>query len=280
MKKIISKIFACLAVCVFALGAVSLVACGEKENPAPTPPPAEISVENAQQLKDALKKDGSIKLTGNIELKNETLLIDKDITLDLNGNKIDAKIEQGNGFKEVFRIAGGKLTINDSNTNKKGSVELTGVSDDDSAYLFYVGKTGDAQTPAVKGELVINGGNYKDNYTPTLLFVRYGVVEINGGKFEVDHATVGKWDEKVNLLNTCDKTKVGGVSNFTAELGFNQETFNYENDVKITIKGGEFKGYNPSAANTDAVVPSGYTTSNDSAEKDEDKLYTVNKAAE
>lgn len=233
MKKIISKIFACLAVCVFALGAVSLVACGEKEDPAPTPPATVTSVANKTELATALAKGGSIKLTENItDIENTTYTIDKEVTLDLNGKSITATITDETR-RDLFVIVGGKLTINDA--NNEGSITLNGKKENlNNGYVFNVGTHKKDDNTSKKGTLVINGGKFTTKNDVTVVQLTFGEVTINNGSFQIvcEDGNGNAKDGKTLMINRKNKDKYNAA-------------VNYYEDVKLVINGGKFEGFNP-----------------------------------
>lgn len=235
MKNIFKKILttlSCLAL-VLCVG-LSLTACGKKEDPQdpPPPPPTVTSVATLEQLKDALKTDNSIQLTGNIELTNETLTIDKKITLDLNGHSITGTITDENR-RDLIKVVGGELTVNDA--NNQGSITLNGKKENlNNGYVFNVGTHNKTENTSVAGKLVINGGKFTTKNDVTVVQLVYGETTINGGIFQVSYDTGNgnEKDGKTLMINRFNKNKYN-------------EAVDYYESVKLVINGGKFEGFNP-----------------------------------
>lgn len=252
-KKIVTIVscFAIVLLCGF-----SLTACKKDKSPSTTTtPPHDITqnlpssfveVSNAEALKNAIKSDASIKLTQNIALSDETLKIDKKISLDLNGYEIISTIT-GSAKHDIFNISGGELTINATNG---GKITLSGNNDNlNNGYIFNVGSYLNEAT-AVAGKIIINGGEFLVKNDSTVLQVMLGSAEINGGTFKLEiepsnqnHNIDASIENKflINRLNNNAK-------NYPLEK-YPTDTFNYERDVKIVINGGKFYKFNPQLQN-------------------------------
>jgi len=166
---------------------------------------------SATELRDAMTKakDGdTIKLTAPITLADgqQSILVDKNLTFDLNGQTIEATSLAGDTKDAVFAVKrGGTLTLNGTGTvdgSKVGSVY--------SAVKTTV-KNETAEGPVAK--LIINGGTYKGTY--------YAVTG-NGSRQNTD----------VTINN-------GTFEGTTA--GDSMAYFHPENGV-LTINSGTFKG--------------------------------------
>lgn len=228
MKRL-GKILASLSlVLVVALGVFTFVGCGNKDN--------STKVSDAEALEQAISKGGAVKLTEDISVSDKTYLIDKDVTIDLNNHFLTSEIK-GTSAKDLFNVVGGTLTIN---ATDGGSMTLKGKAGQNAnGYLFYVGSQKSENKAAQKGELVINGGNFKVENDDSVVQVTYGKATINGGKFELANASSSKY-----LLNRLNKTDAS-YKNATKYPTTAQ--FDYDKDVVIIVNGGSFKGFNPGA---------------------------------
>lgn len=192
-------------------------------------------VNSAQKLKDAINGEkGAIVLDEDIELTNEKFTIGegKDIILELNGKNITNKITDETR-RDLFVIAGGKLTVNDA--NNEGSITLNGNKDNlDNGYVFNVGTHKKDDNTSVKGTLVINGGKFITRNDVTVVQLVFGEVTINNGSFQVayDEGNGNVGDGSTLMINRMNKDK------YHAEV-------DYYSNVKLVINGGKFEGFNP-----------------------------------
>lgn len=142
-----------------------------------------IKVESSQQLLESIKdiKDGQVlKISNNIALEenSDSLIIDKNVTIDLNEKTISAK--NLNNSDSIFSVKrGATLTLSGN-----GKVE----SNDDSVYsaikLTIKGETSTGESANV----IINGGIYRGKYYAITGNGQRGDtdVTINGGTFNSD----------------------------------------------------------------------------------------------
>ncbi len=157
----------------------------------------------------AAKTGDTIKLLTNVGT-DAALVINKELTVDLNGKTIAATENDKVGDGVFCVVAGGELTINDS----LGTGVINGVGDND--YNIAIWANG--------GKVIINGGNFTnvgatDKTDPNahfdLIYAKNGgEVVINGGSFE------------------CE----------TPEFTLNSHDTNKGN---ITVNGGTFVGFDP-----------------------------------
>lgn len=142
--------------------------------PASTQEELRIAFEDAEPG-SVVKMQAPITLDGG----SESIIIDKDLTLDLNGQTIGATDLAGNTSDTVFAVArGGELTVNGN-----GLVDGSEVGTVYAAVKLTVkGEDADGET----AKLVINDGEYKGTYyAVTGNGSRQNTdVTINGGKFE------------------------------------------------------------------------------------------------
>lgn len=132
------------------------------------------------ELKDSVKtlpSGSEISLNGDITLENEELIIDKELTIDLNGHTL---LNGDIPNSVIFTVKrGGTLIINDSTNSGKIGSETNPV---EAVVLLTQKDDGNEGEPC---KLVINGGTFIAKYYPV---VGNGLrqdteVEINGGIF-------------------------------------------------------------------------------------------------
>ncbi len=167
---------------------------------------------------DVLENGGTIVLTDNLELPN-TMLVEGDVTVDLNGKTIKAGLFAENGSGNISDGAtdsyafwvkqGAKLTINGN-----GTIETQACK-----YSIAVWADG--------GEVVINGGTYKNaGEGSDLIYAKNGgKVIINNGKFIANEKQSG----------------VSGTGELYSALNLHDTT----TGNSITVVAGEFVNFNP-----------------------------------
>ena len=201
----------------------------------------------------AAAKDGdTVKLIANFStdatktMATDRLIVNKSITLDLNGYTmtIPGELESSSNWV-AFYINGGTLTVKDS-TKSTGAIIGADKTEENpkyrgGVYLFHL--TG--------GNLVIENGTFYAG--GTVVNVETGTATVNGGKFSV-YPDVDTKDSRY-LLNCIDKNYGDGTAH-------------------ITVTGGTFVGFDPAnnkaeGENT-SFVAAGYVS-----RMDEDGSYTV-----
>lgn len=202
-----------------------------------------------------------VRLTADVDLKEELYINGVDLMLDLNGFTLS--LHYGEGVKRnncsTLYVANATLIINDSSEDKSGRVantDTTGgtnLSSKDNNYAVRVGR---------EANLIINGGTFytsadsAGNGNSVILIYstssNESTVTINGGVFETEAAYNGTYF----VLNVQDGFKGGYV-----------------------VCGGTFKGYKPGTTNTGelATVPEGYEIAEQEIENGV-VWYTVQKA--
>lgn len=202
-----------------------------------------------------------VRLTADVDLKEELYINGVDLMLDLNGFTLS--LHYGEGVKRkncsTLYVANATLIINDSSEDKSGRVENTdttggtNLSSKDNNYAVRVGR---------EANLIINGGTFytsadsAGNGNSVILIYstssNESTVTINGGVFETEAAYNGTYF----VLNVQDGFKGGYV-----------------------VCGGTFKGYKPGTTNTGelATVPEGYEIAEQEIENGV-VWYTVQKA--
>lgn len=168
-------------------------------------------VATAEALIDAVAAGGSIKLSEDIVLPGAGLVVNKNVTLDLNGKNISAPNDtMGDGIFHVTSDA--TLTI-----NGEGTVNAVNPTEWDMAIW------------ADGGHAVINGGTYTNEGAGA--YVQYdliyakngGTVTINGGTFECQTPT---WTLNVNNASNSSEiiVKGGSFKNFDPAAAMTDDT--------------------------------------------------------
>ncbi len=213
---------------------------------------------NAAQAGDVVTLIKSVEVTG-------TIVVDKNITLDLGGKTIT---NVGGNANHTFRVAA-NMTV------KNGTIDNT-----EGGYCFIVGYN----TP-VAGNLTIESGSYYGN--TSVVSVTYGSVVINGGYFEatpyngsydytfncVDrfytagNATIAVYGGTFYKFNPENNASEGANTNFCAngyaaikDLDGNyvvgvKPTATVDNKGSMVIPGGEYSIYDGSFKVTQAGDP-------------------------
>ena len=219
------------------------------------------SEEALREAIEAAQGFSVVRLTADVDLKEELYINGVDLMLDLNGFTLS--LHYGEGVKRnncsTLYVANATLIINDSSEDKSGRVENTdttggtNLSSKDNNYAVRVGR---------EANLIINGGTFytsadsAGNGNSVILIYstssNESTVTINGGVFETEAAYNGTYF----VLNVQDGFKGGYV-----------------------VCGGTFKSYKPGTTNTGelATVPEGYEIAEQEIENGV-VWYTVQKA--
>ena len=226
MKKIL-KTIACIAMALII--PISLVACGKDKdkdkNKTPSTPQIKITeVATENDLITAIDSDcNEIKLTDDITI-NDTLVIERKVTLNLNGKTINntediwVDTETEDKWSLISVSANGDLTIT-------GNGKLKAKENDCYALDVVDG-----------GKLTIESGEFIGNISAVYVFE--GEALIKGGKFSIQQLS-SQSDERFTL-NLYDAHRTNGTA-------------------KIKVSGGEFNKFNPAnnlaeGENTNFVV--------------------------
>lgn len=202
--------------------------------------PETYEVSTAAELESAIENaiDGNtVKLTADVVI-DHTLVIDDDITLDLNGKTIsntsDIWSDDDWSLVSVTRCA--KVTID-------GNGKLLAKENDCYAVDVQDGS-----------ELTIESGYFNGNVHA--VYVYEGKLTVNGGKFEVQQPYPGAGKEYEFVLNCYDANRNAGTA-------------------KIIVYGGEFVKFNPADCKAEGegtnFVAEGYV----SMAKGDGTIYTV-----
>lgn len=194
-----------------------------------------LEVTNETDLRTALANGKSVRLVADVTV-SETLVINGDATLDLNGKTITNKVE--NTLTDVIQVpAGAILTIN-------GNGNITAVSGNDGYAVI------------AEGKLIINGGTFQAGVDGAsepnaVIYARgNGEVYVNGGLFLNDNNTkfvLNKKDAdrattkievkggKFYNFNPADNTAEGAGTNFLATGYKVEETVDGTDNVYTVV---------------------------------------------
>ena len=230
---------------------------------------ADANVATEAELKAALVTDGTVKLTGNIEI-TESIITTTNVTVDLNGFKITGP-DDGVANWYAFIIKDGTFTLKDSSAAQTGEIyaKCYGIETKGGTFIMESGKITATKNTEL-GAAVVNFGGKVEITGGTLIAAVWAVdaesyfadaeVVITGGAFETTTTDAGA-------------VQIGG------ELSKYKET--------ASISGGTFKGTNAFAvdsnADTDVSITGGtfdidvseYLPENAKVEKDENGNFNV-----
>lgn len=246
---------------------------------------AEVTATNAQELADAL--GGNATVDGNkVTINNDINLYDYmyyDYTIKIDAKDLKIELDlAGNEIKGVsyrmFYIASGTLIVSDSAGN--GKIDLSGERNDHSTVFFLDG-----------GNLVVNGGEFKSNYSPVGCFK--GNITINGGAF----TSLNNEAIEINIQNNfeCQTIINGGTfkGNIALFLNVGNVTINGGNfigntyaiqvsnwpNVLLNITGGNFEGtksaMNISNRDDSIILSGGKFTANSTDEKENEGAISI-----
>lgn len=201
---------------------------------------AENHVSNLDGLKKALQCEGStIVLDENIENINEQIVIDKNVTINLNGKTLSSAetLEYKDVAEQPQVIA--FITI------KGATVTITGEGTITAEKLFTFTVLSEYTYDSVKkneglkdSKLIIENGTFASNMDKegTIVYCcgETSTCEIKGGKFSVSS------QDKTWLLNTLES-----------------EGHDYREESCFTVTGGTFTGFDPSATYNNGQAPIG-----------------------
>lgn len=192
----------------------------------------------------AVKNGDKIVCGSNIEFDNN-MFVTRNIEFhfDFNGYTLSNTVDLWKDYDwSFFSVRGGKMIFDDS----KGTGGIKAKAND--CYCL------DIQND--KASIEINGGSYNGN--DTAIYVVAGNLVINGGYFDIQQLD----DESPYgfIINAYDPYFKNGIA-------------------KMVIKGGQFHGYNPGHATSEAganLVPDGYKVTSETSGSD--TYYSVSKA--
>lgn len=124
---------------------------------------AAMAVNNETDLRNAVKNNGTVTLTGEIPLNDRALIIDGgvSVTLDLNGWKLSRTASDASSTYVIEVYDGATLTIEDSSANGGGTIESSntsaGAAEDMCARGIKIGSATLNET-GTGGHVIMNGG--------------------------------------------------------------------------------------------------------------------------
>lgn len=192
------------------------------------------TVATAEEFANALANGGTVILANNITLDTQ-VEVNKNTVLDLGDYEItveDPFYDVDAQLNSLISVRGATLTINGG--------KFTALENDSFCVDVREG-----------GKVIINGGTFLGNISA--VYVVDGEAVIYGGDFDVQQlADVGEVDKRF-MLNCCDENYEAGTA-------------------KITVCGGTYHGFDPSAC-SEVTIPSNYKVT--SSNVGEEVVYTV-----
>lgn len=189
-----------------------------------------------QVLKDATVSGTTIKLTKDVSLDSDTIILKEGTyILDLNGFKISS-------IEGPIKVDGASLTIDDSSSNKTGLVEATTTTD-----------TKGYSVMLSSGNLTINGGNFGNTTQDKGLDIYGGTAVINGGN--ITGKNYGVWtnfwqDIPVNVTITNGNiNSKNGIC-----ITYQNTNADYKN-YSVKISGGNVKGTESGLYAVEKAIP-------------------------
>ena len=195
----------------------------------------------ATRLKSAISNGGDVRLTEDIEI-SETLVVTRDVTLDLNGHVLKMT-----GDVSVLKVYNGAtLTITDSRPQNPhtGSYEglpaggvITGGEGTNVPGIYYVGGAVFLEKDTT---LKLEGGTITGNSSRGSVFIDGAIFEMSGGT--ITGETVGVYN------NVGTFTMTGGRITGCSDRGV------YVYNGNMTMSGTAYIGENPNARREDIYV--------------------------
>ena len=201
---------------------------------------------------EAAMQGDTVMLIGNIVL-SETVVIDKTVTIDLNGYSISQVKACTGSYQMIYNK--GELTIKDDSNSGKISFTDNGAGDPNFGWGSY--------TIRNEGTLVINGGTIEHLGTQEFathcimaIFQYSGTTTINGGKISTpNYRSVRLWKGNMNINggefdgqvwvqavdNSAKLTVAGGTFEPNGRDGSSVFVENSNYDVAFEVVGGTFK---------------------------------------
>ena len=213
--------------------------------------PTTVSTEN--DLREAVKNNGAnVRLTKDIELSKYLDIDGKTVTIDLNGKRLYRNLSSSSDNGHIFWVhangnISGHLTINDSSTDKKGSIE-DGSATNGGGINVWPGCS-----------LTVNGGTFKNNHAGQCggaIFVRENATaNISNARFTGNSA--GDHGGAIWNRGTVTATNCSFENNSANDVGALYNAVLTENNVtyagKATLTGCTLKG-NSSTAGAGALA--------------------------
>ena len=217
-----------------------------------------LEVKNADELVNALKAGGNVKLTADISVdKTVEIPAGVEVELDLNGKSITGGYQSGSTTKHVYAIENrGTWTLKNGTVNARGVDNYGTLIVEDGVYNAVDNNGGAAIWNNTGSYATINGGTFTaaQATTPaaTCMTVADGATAVvNGGTFKSDadwtYAIISNGDLTINDANVVGEH--GVIAAETGTLTINGGTYEitasghviYSTAATITLNGGFFK---------------------------------------
>lgn len=186
-----------------------------------------VQVKTLQSAIDIAKEGEVVRLIADAKV-TDAIICNKNLTIDFNGYILENTVDIWNNSNALLVLSNCQVTLKDSSTSQNGGVSA---------------KENDSYGINIKGnaKVTIESGLYVGNISSVQ--VEEGELTINGGRFDLKQ----KW------------TIPEDQSGYTYEI--NCIDSSYKNGVaKVSIKGGSFVGFDPSA-NHEVTEPKSYIAS-------------------
>lgn len=240
-RRLLPILMTLVLVCALPIWA-AFVTSGDVTNPLLTTADATSPPDNAAtRLKSAISNGGTVQLTEDIEI-SETLLVTRDVTLDLNGHVLKMT-----GDVSVLKVSDrATLTITDSRPQNPhtGSYEnlpaggvITGGEGTDLTGIYNVGGAVFLENDTT---LKLEGGTITGNSSRGSVFIDGAIFEMSGGT--ITGETVGVYN------NVGTFTMTGGRITGCSDRGV------YVYNGNMTMSGTAYIGENPNARREDIYV--------------------------
>ena len=166
-----------------------------------------ISVKTLQSAIDMSFGGETIKLIKDC-LTEEQIILNKNITLDFNGFRIENTVDLWDGFISAISIKDCSVILMDSSANKNGGIRAK----KDDCYGINI----------INANVEVLSGTYIGNISA--FQVQKGILKIKGGYFDLDQKWGGKYTYEINCIDDAYANKTAIVE----------------------ISGGNFVGFDPS----------------------------------
>lgn len=197
---------------------------------------AEVTVDTEADLKDALLTDGTVKLTGDIEI-TESIRATTNVTVDLNGFKITGP-DDGKANWYAFIVEGGTFTLKDTSEAQTGEIyaKCYGVETKAGTFVMENGKITATKNGGI-GAAIVNYG---------------GKVEIKGGTLLASNWALNAqaYFSDIEVVISGGSFETTSTEESAVQIG---GEYSQEEEI-VAISGGTFKGTNSFAVSSDASV--------------------------
>lgn len=218
-----------------------------------------VTVKNEEEFNQAASAGRNMIIGKDIEFKEPSTIIDKDLTIYLNGKTLTAYRNHRSGLtvKDVST-----LTIDGANVVIKGEGKVLNIGDN-TAYAVGI---------INQGKVTIDGGYYQAFHDT--FYVKKGTIEILDGKFNTvgdnEPYAVKDLEQHTNTYADCFSNSVINCADDSYTTG----------KAHVIVKGGSFRNFNPSNVHEGRFhhqnhVADGYKVVEGSPDANGDVWYTV-----